>query len=101
MWICFNDGFVSAVEHIDDPTMLVVRARRIEILKRLFPEENVIVGGSVDYKYRVYVDKKSFAALVVDNIMSIDYPNFKDSVEEKDLADMYGQFWLLHSRYQR
>ena len=27
-WLCFNDAFLSVVNHRDDKNMLVVRARR-------------------------------------------------------------------------
>lgn len=100
MWICFNDGFVSAVQ---DPLIedgLMVRARKGEHLKVLFPDETVFVGEGTDYKYRVYVSKKAFAQVVADRAANIDYTNFKDSVEDDQLHALYERFWLSHLMYQ-
>ncbi len=33
--------------------------------------------------------------------MQIDYGNFKDSIADDDLHDLYADVWLLHSRYQQ
>ena len=101
MWFCFNDGFISAVQHRDEPDMLVVRARRRDILGNLFPEHKVIVGGSTDYNYRVFIGKEDFSAVVAKRIQAIDYSNFKNSVEDDDLHALYADFWQLHYAYQR
>lgn len=101
MWFCFNDGFISAVQHRDDPETLVVRARRREILDTLFPEQLVVVGGSTDYNYRVFIGKKEFNKIVSKRIQDIDYTNFKNSVEDDELHHLYADFWRLHYDYQR
>lgn len=101
MWICFNDGFVSAVQHREDPGTLMVRARRKEILDSLFPGVDIVVGGSTDYRYRVVVTKAEFAAVVSDRISDISYPNFKDSVDDPELHELYHRFWERHLSYQR
>lgn len=101
MWICFNDGFVSAVEHRDSPDILMIRARRREILENLFPGEDIVEGGSTDYHYRVVVAKTAFADVVSKRISEISYPNFKDSVEDHEMHELYEKFWSLHRRYQR
>ena len=101
MWICFNDGFISAVEHRDSATLLMVRARRREILETLFPDTEVLVGASTDYQYRVVVPKTHFSEVVASRIGEISYPNFKDSVEDHELHKLYESFWFLHRAYQR
>ena len=100
MWVCFNNAFVSAVEDRYDMNGLVIRARRKEHLERLFPNKEVIVGGSTDYNYRVYCPKSEFAALVAKSIENIEYDNFKSSVKERDLHDLYLDFWFLHRKFQ-
>jgi hypothetical protein len=100
MWFCFNNGFVSAVEHRDDKNTLVVRARRREHLEDNFPNRKIVVGGSTDYKYRIFISKKDFAEIIKDRIMNINYDNFKNSVEDDDLHELYNGFWLLHYRFQ-
>ena len=100
MWFCFNDGFCSAVQDRNSPNGLVVRARRRKDIENIFPDKEIIVGGSTDYNYRVYCSKKEFADIVNDSIMNINYPNFKDSVMDDDLHNLYGKFWTLHYSYQ-
>lgn len=101
MWFCFNDGFVSAVENRNNQHELVVRARRKDILTSLFPDKMVIVGGSSDYNYRVFVSKEEFSKIVTERIQNIHYSNFKNSVEDDELHGLYEKFWMLHFRYQR
>ena len=101
MWICFNDGFVSAVQHRDEPSTLMVRARRRDILHALFPDVEVIEGGSTDYQYRVVVSKDAFARVLIDRVAEISYSNFKNSVDDDELHALYERFWRLHFDYQR
>lgn len=100
MWICFNDGFISAVQDRGSPKRLVVRARRREILESLFPDKEIVVSVFSDYKYRVFSSKDEFADLVVARTAGIQYDNFKDSVADEDLRRLYSDFWLMHLDYQ-
>jgi hypothetical protein len=100
MWICFNNAFVSAVES-DMPTVLKVRARKREHLATLFPGKKIHTSKDTDYAYRVFVNRKAFAKLVAKRVMDIDYDNFKDSVEDDRLHDLYADFWQLHGKYQQ
>jgi hypothetical protein len=100
MWICFNDGFVSVVNDklgIDD---LVVRSRRREILETLFPNKSITELYVSDYKYRIYCSKKEMQKVLIQRIENIDYSNFKSSVVDEDLHNLYNSMWFLHYRYQ-
>jgi len=101
MWICFNDGFVSAVNSDTDPNILKVRARKKEHLQKLFPGKKIFSSKNTDYAYRVFVARKAFAKMVADRVMDIDYDNFKDSVVDDKLHDLYADFWTLHWKYQQ
>jgi hypothetical protein len=101
MWVCLNNAFVSAVEASPGSDMLKVRARKREHLERLFPESEITESAGADYRFRVFVDKPEFAAMVANKALTIDYGNFKDSVKENGLHDLYANFWELHNRYQR
>ena len=100
MWICFNNAFVSAVK-CDDSDLLKIRARRKEHLETLFPDKEIMTTKHTDYKYRVFATKEEFAKIVSDSIMNTKYTNFKNSVNDHDLHDLYADFWHLHYRYQR
>lgn len=102
MWICLNNAFLSVTEDNNDPTRLMVRSRNPEHLRAVFgPGVKIIVTPERDYHYRTFIDRKEFAALMASKIEDIDYGNFKDSVEDKDLHDMYLDFWQTHFWYQQ
>lgn len=100
MWVCFNDAFVSAVQDRNNPDRLCVRARKREHLERLFPKMDIIVVPNRDYACRVFVTMAQFADLMTRRVQDIGYPNFKDSVREDGLHDLYADFWELHWSYQ-
>jgi hypothetical protein len=101
MWIMFSEGFISAVKHREMPGMLLVRARRPEILKLLFPAKKVQVSNASDYKYRVCIEKEVLAVVMLTKVFDIGYSNFKLSTPDPELAELYGRIWALHQRYQR
>lgn len=101
MWICFNNGFVSAVQDKRRPARLIVRARKRSHLERLFPGKRISVSPEADYGFRISVSKKAFAKMVVRRIGAISYSNFKDSVQDDDLHALYLDFWQQHFRFQQ
>lgn len=101
MWICFNDGFISAVQSKDNPNVLVIRARRLEDLESVIGSGSIIeVNAGTDYKYRTEFSKSDWADIVTKRIMSTDYTNFKDSVKSVPLYNLYHKMWNLHNKYQ-
>lgn len=93
MWVCLNDAFLSIVEDTKNTNQLIVRARRREHLEKLFPEKEVVKSKASDYKYRVFVDRVVVAMVIAKRMLSINYANFKDSVEDQDLKDAYKHVW--------
>jgi hypothetical protein len=91
---------VSVVEDKLKISELVVRARNKTILEKIFPENEILELDISDYKYRTYCTKNEWSKIVVDRINNIDYTNFKASVVDKDLHDMYNNFWYIHYKYQ-
>lgn len=100
MWLCFNDGFFSAVEDYSG-NEIVLRSRRREHLEQAFPEKTIFANAGTDYAYRIYLTKQELAEYVTNKIMNIDYHNFKNSVHDTSLHDLYANFWSLHYKYQR
>lgn len=102
MLLCCNDGFLSVVADKNDPTRLLVRARRKRDLVNICGNDmEVIDGGGTDYRWRTFLDRKTFSALVAARIETIDYWNFENSVKDHDLHGMYDDFWMRHISYQR
>jgi hypothetical protein len=100
MWLCFNHAFVSAVADRNSDR-LVVRARRRQHLQKLFGDGvQISIGAGTDYRHRVVVDRVTLADVVIQVLMSLQYTNFKESVVDQALHNLYGEFWVLHRRMQ-
>jgi hypothetical protein len=97
MWIFTDTGFLSAVEHRDDKSLLVVRARDRDSLLPLEDMGNEITRSSIsDYPYRVIISKKAFAEWTSFMTENIDYPNFKNQVavtRGKKFASVLSGVW--------
>jgi hypothetical protein len=100
MWVCLNDAFVSIVATPRVKDHLMVRARRRSHLKNLFPRAKLIITKDADYRYRVVVPKAEVTALLVARVQGLSYTNFKDSVKDDDLHDMYLDMWFEHKKFQ-
>lgn len=77
------------------PGMLLVRARAKHHLENVFPDRKneIFELLTSDYRWRINITKEDYAKVVLDRLMKIDYPNFKDSVEDEELHTMYNSFW--------
>lgn len=100
MWISLNDGFFSVVRDRDRTDGLMVRSRRRDHFGRAFPTQQILTTPHADYRWRTFMHQDALANFMVDRIRMIDYCNFKDSVGECRLHDLYADFWQLHHAYQ-
>lgn len=95
MWIWTTGGFLSAVEHRDDSSKLMVRARDKQSLETMI--QGVELAGKAagteyealeivqklpsDYPWRVEISKATFAIYVQHEIMNyLNYHNFKSAL---------------------
>lgn len=100
MWIFLNTGFISIVQNRFDAEQVVVRSRKPEILTRLFPDEQIICSADADYRYRLFVRRAQLVAVLSREMTTIDYPNFKSSVHDPELGNLYHEIWSLGVKYQ-
>lgn len=100
MWICTNRGFISIVADRDDPAFLLVRARKRSHLKALFPEARIKTTKKADYRFRAQVMRREAGHVIANAIRSIDYDNFKSSVKDRELHDLYLNLWFELRDYQ-
>lgn len=106
MWLYCKSGFFSAVEHLENPNLIHVRARFKGDLERLCKEHGIEPAVSVtpanDYRYRMDFVRPTWAEIVKEEAMRIDYTNFKAAVHdgtERDSA--YMGAWSAMRRAQR
>lgn len=101
MWICLNDAFLSIVAKDCPPDHLLVRARRKSDIERVFPGYPIKETRNTDYRYRTTVPRQVVADTIANRILSIDYDNFKNSVEDHDLHAAYARVWGVMYSLQR
>jgi len=99
MWVYLNNGFFSIVDHRDQPEMLLVRARAQGDIARVFGIEEQETPGA-DYRYRAVIPRNAVANILAAEIKRIDYPNFKDSINDLSRYQVYTDVWAATTRLQ-
>lgn len=100
MWIFLNDSFVSVVEDRADSSQLVVRARKEGDVERFLQgamasELRVVQTDHADYRFRASVPRRVVARVLEAVALSLDYPNFKDSVGDDERHAIYSRVWSV------
>ena len=100
MWIAWNDAFLSIVVDKNNSDRLWVRARRrIDLENVVGRSAEILETPERDYRFRASLSRPQLKELVCDRIDRLDYGNFKDSVRNEDLHDLYAKMWELHWAY--
>jgi hypothetical protein len=100
MWIGLNDGWLSIVANRNDDETLLVRARSESHIMSAFPDCDMFVLKNADYPYRAYIERHRVAQEMVKRVIEIEYDNFKASVRDEKLHDMYTNMWQeCYSQY--
>lgn len=100
MWLCMNDAFLSIVDKDCAPDELLVRARRDGDIERVFPDAQVEVNLTTDYRCRARVKRADVAAAITQRVMDLDYSNFKGSVRDDKLHHAYMDVWSAIGKLQ-
>ena len=79
--------------------MVFVRARRPSHIDGFMSKSedlySIIITETNDYQFRVHLDKNKASEILSKHLLSIDYTNFKNSVKELDLINMYDRVWRI------
>jgi len=95
-----SDCFLSIVSKDCGPTELLVRARRNGDIEKVFPSARVTRSTGTDYLYRAVVPRDAVKQALAVMVDKIDYPNFKDSVEDRSLHAAYVSVWCAMAGLQ-
>ncbi len=104
MWIMLSDSFLSIVAFNGRPArpdVLLVRGRLQGDIERVFPDADVKHTPDRDYAYRALVPRTVVAAAIAKRVEAIDYPNFKNSVQNERRHDAYLECWVAMADLQR
>ena len=99
MWVFTTQGFYSVVAHRDDPERVIVRARAredLEALREQIPSLRIFSDAEADYRWRAIVSRAEWVAAVALLAASVDYPNFKSAVAERQGVErerVYSRVW--------
>ncbi len=100
MWIFLNNAFISIVQKPDDKDTLTVRARVKGDIARAFPGTKEKAGGGTDYAYRAKVKREVVAKTISDQIMALDYDNFKNSISDNEHHNLCAKVWHVAYAHQ-
>jgi hypothetical protein len=95
VWIFAKDGFLSIVQHSQQPRLLVVRGRVKGDIERLMSCNGVFedTTGQHDYRFRAYLDRDRVADKIAEHVCAIRYGDFKSTVKDKRRAKHYFAVW--------
>lgn len=107
MWILLDKGFISIVQHKDDPDLMLVRARVRDDLSNVLGEDiDIVEDKAADYLYRTVVSRQRVADTLRDAVLNVDYTSHvKDiaierSSENPRRSDAYYATWTAMSKMQ-
>ena len=100
MWIMTNNSYLSIVSKDCGPAELLVKARRAGDIEKVFPNAKVTRQTDSDYQYRAILPRDVVKQALAAMIDLIDYPNFKDSVEDRALHAAYVSVWCAMAGLQ-
>ena len=99
MWIGHLEGWLSIVKHRVEPGMLLVRARDANHIAHLWPHAYIEYTPEADYQYRAVISAAEVADVVADQLINIQYDNFKAHVTEPRLRRAFSQIWVAMMRW--
>jgi len=100
MWIMMNKAYFSIVENKKKKNELLVKARVNGDIERIFPKAKVLTGVGTDYLYRASIPRDIVSDAIKNQIASINYSNFKNSVPWTDTLRHKVYFNVWHALHK-
>jgi hypothetical protein len=100
MWICLNTGFLSVIADKDPAKLIVLARRKRDLLSTFGQDAEIVETNDRHYRWRIFIDRERFKAVVAGLVDGINYTNFKNSVKDRELHEMYTEFSQIHLQYQ-
>ena len=82
MWIFTPTSFISIIQKPGQTDTLTVRARIEGDIEAVFPNATVVANGGTDYKYRAVLPRDEVAKAVADQVMAVNYSDFKSAIKD-------------------
>jgi hypothetical protein len=91
MWLLLDRGFISIVEHQDDPSVLQVRSRVKADISNIFPNADVYEHDGADYLFRANISREEVANIMWEKVMTLDYTSHVKDVAIQRSAPAQGR----------
>lgn len=102
MWIFLPNSFLSIVQKPGDTDTLTVRARIHGDIEAVFPQAKIVPNKGTDYKYRARVPRQAVAQVLHDQVMGLNWSNFKGAITSRKRHDAYMNVWsAMHAAQDR
>ena len=93
MWLFVSGGYLSIVTHREQPGDLLVRARHPDHIQAVFPDAQVVFIAAADYPYRTVLTREAVQSVVAEYLLTMNYDNFKNSIEDDEFHDVCFDVW--------
>ena len=100
MWVFFSGSFLSVVHKDCQPDELLVRARMKGHIEAIFPDAKVTESTHTDYRYRAVIKREAVAKALADQVMNLNYSNYKNSVRDSKFHSALSSVWSAMARLQ-
>lgn len=97
MWLFNRHGFFSVVQYRGESNLLIVRARfegDLEKVKKIMGwKVKIQKTPEADYCFRIEVPREWWVDYLMYSARTIDYDNFKGSLEDNERHNIYLRVW--------
>jgi len=96
MWVMTTRGFYSVVQHRDDPTKVMIRARcreDVDAIAALIPDAEPFQTDYSDYAWRIVTSASNWIGALTTIALAVDYDNFKNAVKSPKHKNAYLDVW--------
>jgi hypothetical protein len=102
MWLFTSKSFLSVVADKDQPDgpKLLVRSRVEGDIEEIFPTADVKETPNGDYRFRAWIPREIVAQAVSRYVDQLSYPNFKNSVTDKQRLHPLMKVWQTMYNHQ-
>ena len=102
MWLFTSKTFLSVVADKDQPDgpKLLVRSRVQGDIEEIFPDADVNETPQGDYRFRAWIAREEVAQAVSQYVDELSYPNFKNSVTDKQRLNPLMKVWQTMYNHQ-
>jgi hypothetical protein len=83
MWLFSQRGMFSVVQHRDDESILIVKARAKGDIEQYWPNAEIERNEEYDYLYRANLRRNEVAYVIEQMVKDINYTSYKGEMDDR------------------